>query len=181
MRLVLEGPRLATDTLAGSGRTAFTDITRVQELVDETMRLYRVHLCNERCADVIIQAENSTEAESLALKESGVEWSDHETTVTDVSEIDGARQTKCFSAKDAAPAELVDSRGLQGYSKPTMIRVGRNKLTTSQMKKNKKGVCRCCGCTEDHSDACGGCAWVDEKKRDLCTACINWPFGDRIN
>jgi hypothetical protein len=52
------------------------------------MRLYRVHLCNERCADVIIQAENSTEAESLALKESPLEWSDHETTVTDVNEID---------------------------------------------------------------------------------------------
>jgi hypothetical protein len=52
------------------------------------MRIYRVHLCNERCADVVVEAENSTEAESLALKESPLEWSDHETNVTEVSEID---------------------------------------------------------------------------------------------
>src|SRR4051812_22174648 len=35
----------------------------------------------------------------------------------------------------------------------------------------QKPRCWCCGCTEDK--ACkGGCAWVDHRKRDLCTACV---------
>ena len=52
------------------------------------MRLYRVHVSEERCADVIVRADNSTKAEELAVTMTPLDWTDYETNATDVTEID---------------------------------------------------------------------------------------------
>ena len=38
------------------------------------MKKYRVHLTEEACGDVEVQAENATEAEEKAMQSATVEW-----------------------------------------------------------------------------------------------------------
>jgi hypothetical protein len=53
------------------------------------MKKYKVHLCEETCGDVIVEADNETDAELAAMQSAVVEWSsDAETHVTLVEEVD---------------------------------------------------------------------------------------------
>jgi len=53
------------------------------------MKKYRVHLCEETCGDVIVEADNEADAELTALNSAAVDWqNDSETRVTLVEEIE---------------------------------------------------------------------------------------------
>jgi len=53
------------------------------------MKKYRVHLCEEKCGDVIVEADNEADAELAAMNSAGVDWNDDsETHVTLVEEVE---------------------------------------------------------------------------------------------
>ena len=53
------------------------------------MKHYHVHLCEEKCGDVYVDADNEADAELVAMNSSAVEWlDDRETHVTLVEEVD---------------------------------------------------------------------------------------------
>lgn len=47
-----------------------------------------------------------------------------------------------------------------------------SKMRNREVKATKPGMCKVCGCTEEH--ACEqGCSWVDGTET-MCSACIEW-------
>lgn len=59
------------------------------------MKTYRVHLTEMICGDVIVEAENLTEAQDKALHSPEVDWdSDSEVEVSNVIELDASGNEK---------------------------------------------------------------------------------------
>jgi hypothetical protein len=60
------------------------------------MKKYRVHLCEETCGDVVVEADNEADAELAALNSAVVDWNtDSETHVTLVEEAEDDAEVSC--------------------------------------------------------------------------------------